>query len=196
MRRPLSFSFQQVCESWEQLGGFWRMLLLGLGLWHCAGLDQSQARNNDSAFVFHRELRNGSVSATECCCPVHCKVLGVNVDAYMDGNKGYNMNKGRISADRVKLRKRLGQISVLSRYNVVKHLTRLSFLYTSEDVHLITVGYYNGECPSFTPGKLANCAGPGLKTGIGSKSLCFLLTKEQTTSPFSVSFQKIHEVEC
>lgn len=110
--RPLSFSFQQVCESREQLGGFWRMLLLGLGLWHCAGLDQSQARNNDSGFVFHRELRNGSVSATEHCCPVHCKVLGVNVDANMDGIKGYNINKGRISADRAKLRKCLGQILV------------------------------------------------------------------------------------
>lgn len=109
-RRPLSFSFQQVCESWEQLGGFWRMLLLGLELWHCAGLDQSQTRNNDSAFVFHREQRNGSVSATERGCPFHCRVLGVNVDAYVKENRGYNMNKGRISAGRAKLRKCLGQI--------------------------------------------------------------------------------------
>lgn len=85
---------------------------------------------------------------------------------------------------------------MLSRYNVVKRLTGLSFLYTSDDVHLITVGYYNEECPSLTSGKLANRAGPGLKAGIGSKSLCFLLTKDQTTSPFSASFQKIHEMKC
>lgn len=44
---------------------------------------------------------------------------------------------------------------------MVKHLAH--FLETSEDVHLITAGYYNEECPSPTPGKLARNASPALK---------------------------------